>query len=482
MMNALELLAEPLSGNGAQTFKQRMAVQMPNGRSFNFAELVDGAVRAQNELQKLGVQNGDSVLVADTLHPELYSVVIAILGLGATVVLVEPFLPLHEINFTLNQVKPKVFVSGWLGKCWGLRSSAVRAIPHWRSTAALLQNNTNVHQLKIESVNPDHPAILTFTSGTSAGTSKGVVRSHSIIRSQTALIERSANLKSYEAPDLAVFANLVLANLAMGRGSVLVPASWKLSGVPLHGPTAPVTVSCGPGFLKHALKLQDQKKFGIDQLFENLKSIHVGGALSDNADFEKCFSVAKQAKVFHVYGSSEAEPIAFCDARLAVQQSKKNNYYQTVFLGSALAEVQSAFDPDTGLWVTGPHVCKLYMSNDAENKKSKRTDASHRVWHRMGDRVRAEADGWWFQGRAEQSLSEFGLEQNIYSYLQDSRSMVANLNGVCTVVGENINNRLHDLKLKFPQVDRWMESPMIRDRRHRARIDRKKTLQKFIKN
>ncbi len=459
-MNTLQLLTE-------RGLDPRLLAFFPlDGKPTYFGELMEFAGAAQANLVSLGLSAGDSVLVADSISAEFYACVMAILGLGATVILVEPFLPLHEIEEIITSLKPKVLIASLPGCAWGSRVSAIRKIPHWRSARKLCSARRS-YPLSVSPVSPDFPGIITFSSGTT-GKSKGVVRTHSGLSAQNHVIRNSANLDQFKAPDLAIFANLVLANLGMGRGTVFVPPRWKkkhlekLKDLPKE--LQPETLSCGPAFFE---KLLDQSQL------PDFKSIHLGGALSDCRILEAGFKrFSRETRFLHVYGSSEAEPVSFIDARVAVEESRKRDWFQMLLLGDAVPEIETQFD-SKGLWVTGAHVCRSYIGNEAENRISKRQDELGRTWHFMGDRIEKDHLGLWYKGRAFQRESDFLLEQKIYAFLNSSRSFLfRNQKDHLILSGEQLRPHAKSLINLFPEIHEIQEKKIIRDRRHRARIDR----------
>ncbi len=460
-MNTLNLLLErDLPPN-------QLAFFPLNGSPVHFGDLQSRAVAAKEKLRNLGVEQGESVLLADTISGDFYAVVMAVLSLGATVILVEPHLPLSEIEGIVSTRKPKVMVASLLGRAWGIRIKAIRKIPHWISAHALCGSGKS-GVLSVVSVQPEFPGIITFTSGTT-GKAKGVVRTHAGLTAQNHSIRNAAGFDQFKKPDLAIFANLVLANLGMGRGTVFVPSTWKkehllkLDALPLE--LQPETLSCGPAFLSRFLKL--------DRL-PPLQSIHVGGALTDCSVLEEAFQrFPASTRFLHVYGSTEAEPVAFADARQAVEQSRHRGFIQTLLLGNAVPEI-SVNDTEEGLWVSGPHVCPYYIGNDSENHRTKKKDEQGRIWHFMGDRVDLEPEGLWYGGRSFQSKSDFLLEQRIYASLQRTNCFVdRNTSGEITLYGERIHDLRSRLVREFPEIRHVKETNIVRDRRHRARIDRR---------
>lgn len=451
----------------------RPAIWLPGparGKTATFAELFALACALQRSLVASGVKSGDFVLLQDRLSVRLYAAVFAILGLGATVVLIEPWMPAGHIEQAARSAAPKFFVSGWLGRLWGIRHPAIRAIPHKLNIGRLLQQ-ANGWKFVVEDVDPDQPGTVSFTSGTT-GPPKGVVRTQGGLLRQRQVLGRALNAAELSGADLCIFANFVLANLASGRPSLLLPDPWKprlLRQLDRLPPALqPHSLTCGPAFLSELMR---------HATLPRLKSLHVGGALTDCHTLERAFERWPQAHFCHLYGSTEAEPVAVADAKSAVGQSRDKGYFQTLFLGSPVAEIAHHSDA-RGLWVSGPHVCGPYLGSHAANRTDKRSDAQGRAWHFMGDRISAcqEGRGWWYRGRANQPESDFELEQRTYSALQSSSCFIHRMHtGEILLVGET------NAADRPPGIDRVVPARIIRDRRHRARIDRPRTLKEGAK-
>ena len=465
-MNCVELFLSQAKENPEQ-----MALWLPDSGTTSYGELEQFAERAQKLCLGHALKPGDSVLLVDALGPRLYAAVIGVLALGCSVVLVEPWLAVKKINHVLNIVKPKIFLTSFLGKLWGLRVPAIRSISKWVNIGAI-HHETLSRGLQVESVSEDTHGIITFTSGTS-GNPKGIVRSQGYLVNQFNILSKTLGLDQFRGPDLCIFANFVLVNLASGRGSIILPPKWKnsifaaIDSFPRG--LRPETLACGPAFLLRLMK---------SARVESLKSIHVGGALSDCWIFEEGFKHWPDADWSHIYGSSEAESVAVSGARVAVKESRKRNYFQTLHLGKPIPEIRSVIE-ENGLWVSGPHVCPNYLGNEEENSLYKRQDEQGTFWHFMGDRIVADGVGWWYGGRSGQSNRDFQLEQSVYHFLGSSKSFVhRDTQGRILLMGEGIRPRSDEILKEFPDLAGIVEIKIYRDRRHRARIDRGLSLKK----
>jgi len=465
-MNCIELFA-------IRSLERRdqIAFATLKGRECTFSELRERVSRVQASLLKRKFQTGEAVLVATEPSVDLYALVIAVLGLGGTIVLVEPWMPIAKIAEVIRLVKPKLFVTGVIGTFWGMRVKEIRDIPEWVRPSQLIKEKGD--GLKIVSVDPKTPGIVTFTSGTS-GTPKGVVREQGYLVEQFNVLRKSLETDKFEGSDLCIFANWTLLNLAQGKSTVFFPSQWSPKNFRLLGEAAHKykieTMTAGPAFASMLLK---------EKPLPFLKDIHIGGALTPNHLFKDLFRHYPETHFVHVYGSSEVEPVCTMDAKISVQKSEERNLFHALYLGQPISEIQYENKTD-GLWVTGPHVCPFYLNNQRENELNKRKDSEGRIWHFMGDRIEIDSDSnWWYQGRSQLQASDFLLEQKLYQLLNHDRAFIHLSENRLLLVGENLTARWDDVKAAIPEIDSLFETEIVRDHRHRARIDRKATLKKI---
>ncbi len=446
---------------------QKPALWLPGQGITSFAELRSLGDRTQGLMRRLGIVSGDAVLVFEPLGPRLYGALIGLMAMGVGVALVEPWMPVAKINHVLPFVKPKAFLAGVLGFAWGSRVSTIRKIPHWVLTHRIHAEQAGGGTRDVEA---NTPAIITFTSGTT-GQPKGMVRTHGYLMDQHRIFVEALHSEVVPGADLCIFANFALANLASGRTSVIMPPSWHpahfkaLNDLPTH--LQPTTLTAGPAFLLEILRRAELPK---------LAAAHVGGALTDCAIFERAFAKWPKTEWSHLYGSTEVEPVALAPAKRAVKLSRDQGYFQTLLLGSPIPAIRSELGKDT-LWVSGPHVCPRYLANDEENQKHKRTDAKGQIWHRMGDRIQQEGSEFWYAGREAQTLEDFQAEQKMYAALGSSAAFLArDASGRLVAHCLHGNERAPLIRSVLPEVKEVFDTMIVRDRRHRARVDRVKSL------
>lgn len=463
-MNCIELFTQQ-----AKEFPDKTAVWVSPKDQVTFQELVDLSGSAQSYFRNKGLKEKDCVLLLEPLSPQLYALICGALASGISIILVEPWMPLKDINHVIDIVQPKVFITRWWGYLWGARLNSVRSIPHWTSAEKVLSEKGD---LKAHDIDPLTPGIITFTTGTT-GKPKGVLRSQGYLIEQFKELDLALGLSKNRNPDLTVFANFALANLAAGKSSLIVHPSWNkkqldaVALLPKH--LQPRTSTMGPGFLKKLLSIPD--------FLRNLEELHVGGALTDTWIFEESFRKWPDTHVLHLYGSSEAEPVALCDARQAVQLSKERNLFQTLFVGNPSTNIRFK-RLENNLWVSGNHVCPEYIGALEENKKHKQRDEQGILWHDMGDRITSDENGLWYSGRSSQTLDDFTKEQAIYNQIQSSANFLfRNAQQELCIIGKSLQGH-RTLLTKNYGISQVYEFPILRDRRHKARIDRMGTLKK----
>jgi acyl-coenzyme A synthetase/AMP-(fatty) acid ligase len=428
-------------------------------------------IRAQKNYQNLGVKTGDKVLVFALPSVELYAIIIASITLGVEVIFMEPWLKIEYINEFIEKISPKVMITGLLGKLISFKMKSVKNIPikfNPKNLSSVYVSPTD--KLIVENLDSNHIASMAFTSGTTSAP-KAVPRSHGYLIEQIRVLRDHAFMNQENRVDLTAFPNLILSNMAMGSMSLLV-SKWNKKTLKridhLPQSLSPTSLVGGPAFIKDVLDVSD---------YDGYKNVYVGGALTDRWIFEKAIKRWGAADLRHIYGSSEAEPVNIVDAAESVRESKKRDFFQCLHLGKPNnPHIELKFTEES-LWVTGKHVCTHYLYNDEENKKNKENDGD-KIWHRMGDRITQTDAGLWYTGRSKQTEKDFLLEQGIYTHMQSSKSFIHVENDKRYLCGEGVSARSGELKSEFPEIDEFRETKIIRDRRHKARIDRKRSLTK----
>lgn len=465
-MNAIELFHLK-----AKLHPEKMAVTDIRWGSWSFQDILNLSIKVQLKMKLDKIEKGDSVLLMIAPCPALYGIICGLLGMGIRIVFIEPWLKVERINEVIKAARPKAFISGNIGKVWGVRSNEIRSIPHWFAAKDFekiaLSGPFTVEQLK-----PEHQAFVVFSSGTT-GNPKGVLRTHEYLKTVVDIFI-SSEPEDFKTPDLCIFPNLALFHLATGRGSIIIPNRWSRKNLQklfeITRTYGPETISTGPAFFK---KLMDEKMMGE---VKSLKRIVFGGALTDCWLMEKVIEELPDARILHLYGGSEAEPVAYMDAKDALKKSRSEGHFQTLCLGKPIKEIHYKFK-DEILWVSGANVSGEYLGDNNQNLGIKERDQEGKLWHCMGDRIIEREGLFWYAGREAQQNEDFNLEQKVYTFLGSSRAFIHRdkVQGII-LFGNDLEKKSDSLKKKFPQIIQVVSSEIKRDHRHRSRIDRIKSL------
>jgi|GEM_PF-168783 len=456
---------------------EKLALWSPRSGIVSFRAIGERASVQQETAESLGLTAGDVVLVMALPGPDLYATLLALMGLGIGVVFIEPWMPAKHIERAVSLIGIKAVFADTFGRFWSIRFSALkrlRMIPISSNSERL----GDASKLRVVNVQPELPAIISFTTGTTEAP-KGVVRTHAYLWDLHEILVKYGDESKFTAPDLTIFPNLALFHLGTGRGSLLVPPNWSPNTLQriksLDKGYWPQSLSCGPAFLKHLLD--------HDSAFQSLKSVNVGGALVECELFLRAMRALPRTQIRQIYGGTEVEPISFVDARISVERSRSKGFAHALNIGNPIPELATRFDENGTLWVAGPNVCPEYLGNPEENAEHKRRDESGVLWHCTGDRVIADESGFWYVGRKEQALEDFLSEQKLYAKIGHARAFVRRdvLGEALVIADDDARNVDAAASEVFGQNVLVWTSVIHRDQRHRSRIDRQMTWKRGLR-
>ncbi|HEX8849512.1 MAG TPA: AMP-binding protein [Gemmatimonadaceae bacterium] len=391
-------------------------------RLTTFAQLDDWSARLATLLGERGVEAGDRVLLLHRPSAELYAFVVALLRIGAVATVLEPSASRAQVAAALDASRPRALFAGALGIGLALTMRAMRRVPLKLTSARWLPGATSVHgarrlapTTRLAAVSGDHPALLTFTSG-STGAPKGAVRSHAVLRAQHEAL-RSVAASAGEI-DLVSLPIVVLTNLGAGATSILPDADLRRPGaidaapvlaqVERHGATR---ITASPALVD---RLVNAPRAGV--ALGSIRRIVTGGGPVFPDLIARARAVSS-AEVMAVFGSTEAEPIAHqAGSELSSGDLAAMRGGAGLLVGRPVHEVllrivdrrasiATALDmPPVAralgeIVVSGAHVVPGYLDGrgDAETK----VRHAGRVWHRTGDLGYLDERGrLWLLGRA----------------------------------------------------------------------------------
>ncbi len=505
-MNLVRLLL-----NQAQERPKQAAIIEPT-RSLSFAQLATSSAHIAGAMRAAGLKPGDAVLVLVPMGIDLYVLLAALWRVGLVALVVDPGAGTQHLTRSLERMPPKAFVGTGMAQLLRLSKTPLRRIPIAWSTGFPLLSRSWRKALQhapddcVEPVGAEHPALVTFTSG-STGVPKGAVRSHGFLRAQHAAVARSLDHRAGTI-DLATLPIFALANLASGQ-SVLIPdadvrhpgsinAQPVLAQITTHRPHSAVA---SPAFFE---RLADACEAGHGNLTA-LQSMFTGGAPVHPSLLARLQRLAPQARVVAVYGSTEAEPIAeiaysdMDDSDLAAQRGGKG-----LLAGPPVPDISLAILPDRWgtpladmttadmttlrltadmpgeIVVAGEHVLGGYLGGLGDAECKFRVDG--KVWHRTGDAGCLDARGrLWLLGRCTARINDqrgvlhpFAVETAALTVAGVRRAALLGLDGQRILAFEadsHLNLTALRAAVAWAAIDRILPLRIPLDRRHNAKVD-----------
>lgn len=479
-------------------------------RVVTFRELAQRVSSGAAYLQSLGLKKSQTVLVFQPVSIELYEILLSAFHAGLRVMLADPSAGSKFISLCCQRSMPDAFFGPW-------KAHAFRfAVPELRKVKVKIRSDTwfpRTHPWKttgalshITEVPSNHPALITFTSG-STGIPKAAVRTHEFLLAQHHALSEAMDFQPEEI-DLITLPVFVLANLASGMTSVLADTDLGKPGSPNHAAilrqceTFAVTrCAASPAFFE-----------ALSGNLPQFKKIFTGGAPVFPDLLHRMSESLPHAEIFSVYGSTEAEPISHLPAKaydsklreitrqgggLCVGEITKQ--LELKIITNHSGEKLARLDPSAFLTilrnhnelgeiiVSGRHVLTGYLDGLGDEETKIHVDG--KIWHRTGDAGWIDSqDRVWLLGRASEMLVPFpslqGLPEEALRYpfaiecaireiAPHIRTAALNHNGLRTlVVGELSPNPEIDAvatKLGIETIIRMKRIPL--DRRHNAKID-----------
>ncbi len=442
------------SDNNVLSYLDRAARRVPDraalifdgsdgrGDRLTFGRLRDRVDRVARGLAASGLSPGERAIVMIPMSADLYAAMLGVLQLGAVAVFVDPWVGARQIAAFSAFAEPTAYVGVGRSHLLRLLDRRLRSIalsitsgrrlgplPASR-TLAEIEGLGRPHSRGLSEaapVEPDDPALITFTSG-SSGLPKGTNRTHRFLAAQHQALAAEFPYSDHDI-DMPMFPVFALNNLALGIPSVVPAMDFRrvdqVDGAAIVGQMrahAVSTATASPPFFDRVV--EHLKTSGDPPL--RLRRILTGGAPVRSEQLERWQEALPETAIEVVYGSTEAEPVAHIGAadKLAAEAEASGAAGYCVgrpssFVRTRLAPIRrAALDAEVEdlpageigeLLVTGGHVCKDYYRNSEAVLENKWIDPSGETWHRMGDTgYFDDRERFWLVGRVHSTILRAG--------------------------------------------------------------------------
>lgn len=470
-------------------------------REVCFRELARQVDEVSRFLRTQGFAAGDRVLVFHPVAIELYAFLLGCFQAGVVVVLADPSAGKKFLDGVCRRVRPKGFFGSRKAHLLRGMHAEFRKIPvmmhpcGWcLGSKSVWSSKGGAGSSKRFELEHDHPALITFTSG-STGEPKGVMRSHGFLLDQHRALDAALELKVGER-DLVTLPVFALANLASGVTSVIADGDLAKPGEIDGERVADQCVrwkvtraTAAPAFFEAMMKAG--KLPGFEKVF-------TGGAPIFPDLVERLVRMCSGLKVTAVYGSSEAEPVAefgsdgWTEEVLGVIRAGgglpagrpvcevailKDTFGEKVD-GADFESLRLSPNERGEIVVSGPQVLKGYL--DGKGDEETKIRVGDTVWHRSGDAGWVDDDGClWLVGRcqagirrASTTLYPLAIEAALRLSFPERKMAAIECGGELLLVMEGSIPELLVETAKPLGVERVLSVEKLpMDRRHQSKID-----------
>ena len=415
-------------------------------QSIKVAQLDHLVAILSTEFKKQGIKASDRVILFLPMSLYMYASMFALQKMGAVPTFLDSWARRDQMGVSAKVAGPKAMISAdrafeYLDNVPEISEIPIKIVVgevtsdfiYSARLEVLLQGTTPSKTLAVEK---EHTALITFTTG-SSGTPKGADRSHRFLAAQHYALNHHLPYDDQDK-DLPVFPIFSLNNLAAGVETIIpaidVGQPQATDALVLYVQMKSSGVTCttlSPSLFNHLATFCIEKNLHLDFL----KRIVTGGAPISRDDVARMKSVAKNAKILVLYGSTEVEPMAHIEAvdMLAeIQDADKEIVeagvnvgvldsglqYKFIHIEKDAIFIKKASDWDKlivnqgevgELIVAGEHVCERYYNNEEAFFRAKIRDEKGIVWHRTGDLGKLDKhNNLWLVGRVHNAIDRKG--------------------------------------------------------------------------
>jgi len=427
-----------------QPYRAAVVVQQSPGRGrpplyrqLTFSQLNLECDRAARALQALGIRRGMRTVLMVPPSVEFFSVTFALFKIGAVPVLVDPGMGLGSLKTCLKEAKPEAFIGvakahlartifGWAkGELKLLITVGGASFLGGKSlnvTMAEEATERSVEPFPVAEVEGEETAAILFTSG-STGVPKGAVYRHEVFAQQVVLLREAFGIEAGEV-DLATFPLFALFGPALGMTTIVpeMNASKPAEADPAKLVAAIQDYGATNMFGSPALvdKLSRYGEAHQIKLPSLRRVLSAGAPVRADVLARMRSLLSAGAQVHTPYGATEALPVCSIGSDELLQTSEDSAQGKGICVGRPvegnLVRVIRIDDGPIESWsdelllsedqvgeivVAGPTVTHRYFGRESSTQLAKiRDESGGRIFHRMGDLGRLDAEGrLWFYGR-----------------------------------------------------------------------------------
>jgi acyl-CoA synthetase (AMP-forming)/AMP-acid ligase II len=475
----------------------------------SYKQLLNTVKVVASRLERKGISKNDRVLMFIPMSIELYVFILAVWYRGASVLFVDAWADLPRIEKAFDIIPCIAFIGSPKAHLLRVVSKKIRKIQ--TNIWALLSDFKDdiIPDIVPVETAPEDTALVTLTTG-STGVPKAANRTHGFLLSQHGVLKNHMQPQGgdIECICLPVF---VLNCLASGNSACIPPINpakpylFKPEKiVRMLKDHSCTTIIASPVFFEKLATYCSEKK-----IVPGIRRAFLGGAQVFGASAKKITDAFKNTDVEIVYGSTEAEPIAFIKAADLCSDEKKNVSMDGLLAGKPsphiriaivkiidrpigpishdeFARISCAANMTGEIVVHGDHVLKEYLNcPDAQLENKFSVDGE--VWHRTGDAGYLDFEGnLHLMGRVKQrivvkdkEIFSLTVELKLCKCKQISMGTILEIeNQVYCVVELNKNEVL--LKQEIMEIikqfgidsdEQIIQTTIPRDPRHHSKID-----------
>ena len=372
------------------------------GVETTYGELRDHVARVRGGLARLGVGQGDRVALLCGNGPCFVEAYLAVLGLGAVVVPLNPQSPSPAIVQEIATVGASVvFVEPATAGAWnGVDRAAIPSVRHVIATEAgsveadsMFDELGTAEPLDTVEVDPEALALLIFTSGT-AGSPRAAMLSHgnllaNIDQGRSAAAGINADDIVYGVlPMFHIFGLNVVLGLTLANGATIVliqrfDPSTALDTIRERG----ITVIPGAPPLWLAFSHFDDAPAGS---FTTVR-LALTGAAKMPEEATRRLHDRFGLQLAEGYGLTEASPVVTSSAGLPIKVGSVGKVLDGIAVRLVDDEGDDVVEGDAGeIWVKGPNVFQGYLDDPDQSARVLTADG----WLRTGDIAVTDQDGY----------------------------------------------------------------------------------------